>query len=54
MRYWHLITHSSVNIDLSLKNEDQQLSKAEVLFMNSDGNVLAGGIRDMKRIISFI
>lgn len=45
--YWHSITHASVNIDLSLKNADHQfLSKAEVLFMDADGKVLARGVRD--------
>jgi hypothetical protein len=47
--YWHSITHGSALIDLTFEGEDQKLlSKAEVLFMDADGNVLATGVRDEK------
>ena len=44
--YWHSITHGSANITLKLGSEDQSLSKAEVIFMDSKGAVLASGIVD--------
>ena len=41
--YWHSKTHGSVNITLKYGSEDQALSKAEVVFMDSKGSLLAEG-----------
>jgi hypothetical protein len=48
--YWHSVTHGSAYIDLSFETSDKIkkdiLSKAEVFFIDSDGKILAKGIRD--------
>ena len=48
--YWHSLTHGSAYIDLVFETPDTEkkdlLSKAEVLFLDADGNILAKGLRD--------
>ena len=48
--YWHSLTHGSAYIDLRLETSDTAkkdlLSKARVLFMGGDGDILAQGVRD--------
>lgn len=50
--YWHSLTHGSAYIDLTFETSDgakkDVLSKAKILFMDSDGNMLAKGIRDQE------
>lgn len=50
--YWHSITHASAHIDLVFKagerGKSERLSKAQVLFMNVVGQVLAKGVSDEK------
>ena len=47
--YWHSSTHASFNIQLNFKNvnkEPKTIPKAEIIFMDSEGRVLAHGISD--------
>lgn len=48
--YWHSITHASAYIGLvfkaSTKNKQKSLQNAEVIFFNSNGDVLAKGVND--------
>jgi len=48
--YWHSATHASFHIHLDFKDTDRQklktIPKAEVLFLDSEGRVLARGISD--------
>jgi len=50
--YWHSVTHASFYIHLDTKKADRQQServpKAEVLFLDSAGLVLARGISDQQ------
>lgn len=46
--YWHSITHASANINLKSTFKTGTLSKAEVLFMDSNENILARGVTDEK------
>ena len=48
--YWHSVTHASFYVDLQFKNDDsnkpQTMPQTEVLFLDSEGRVLAKGISD--------
>ncbi|MBQ0719318.1 MAG: hypothetical protein KBT88_13185 [Gammaproteobacteria bacterium] len=48
--YWHSISHGSAYIDLTFETPDtikkDLLSKARVLFLDAEGNILAAGERD--------
>jgi len=50
--YWHSSTHGSAYIDLTMKSSNgtgkEDLANAEILFLDSDDNFLAKGIRDEK------
>jgi len=47
--YWHSSTHASFHIQLNFKDVNKELKtipKAEMIFMDSEGRVLAHGISD--------
>ncbi len=47
--YWHSSTHASFHIQLNFMNvnkEPKTIPKAEIIFMDSEGRVLAHGISD--------
>ncbi len=48
--YWHSSTHASFHIQLHFKDDTrvkpETIPKAEVIFLDSDGRVLASGISD--------
>ena len=47
--YWHAYTHASFHIQLDFKDADGQKPRpipgAEIIFLDSEGKVLAKGIR---------
>ena len=48
--YWHSYTHASFHIQLDFKGTDRKkpipIPKAEILFLDSEGQILAKGIND--------